>query len=90
MDCAYRDGIVADATNTLTTGPYGVTALALVSGTEVEGPRLGTYGYTKEGSYREMHTVLMMAKKEHPIRILRGYELNSKYAPKFGLRYDGL
>jgi hypothetical protein len=90
MVCAYRDGIIANPMESLTKGTYGVTALALLSGTELKGPALNMYKYTKEGSFKEMHSTLMLLNRGRPIRILRGFELKSKFAPKVGLRYDGL
>ena len=90
MACAYRDGIVGHPSQVLTKSMYSVSALALLTGTENEGPSMDMFEYTNQGRLRDMHTVLMMANRGRPIRIIRGHGLQSKYAPRAGLRYDGL
>jgi hypothetical protein len=89
MFCAYRDGVVGTTDERPTNGPYGVTALPLLTGKEVEGEVLGTFKYIKEGPSSEMHFGLLSSFGQH-IRVLRGYTLNSPYAPVAGVRYDGL
>ena len=89
MFCAYRDGIVSSTDERLTNGPYGVTALPLLTGGEVEGETLDTLNYIKEGPSSEMHFRLLSNFGRH-IRILRGYTLDSPYSPAAGIRYDGL
>ena len=72
-----------------TKGLYCVTALPLLSGEEREGPTLNQYEYTKRGTIKEMPFGLLTNKKA-PVRVLRGHMLKSKFAPKIGVRYDGL
>lgn len=90
MVCAYRDGIIANPVEALTSSTYGVTALVLLRGTERDGPAPNMYEFTIEGKFNEMNSILMMGNRGRAFRVLRGYELISKYAPKAGLRYDGL
>ncbi|KAH6684298.1 hypothetical protein B0J14DRAFT_664166 [Halenospora varia] len=88
--CAYRDGIVGDPTQVITEGPSRViTALMLLSGTEVDGPVPGTYEYSIDGKVTDMKFNLL-TQHGKPIRVLRGSQLKSKYAPEGGIRYDGL
>lgn len=88
MSCAYRDGIVDSTEETVTQGQYGMPVLPLLSGIEKEGPVLSTYKYIKEGPLRQMHLGLlpMVGRK---VKVLRGYGLKSRYAPRVGIRYDG-
>lgn len=52
------------------------------------GPALDMYKYTKVGSMKDMLFALLVHRD--PVRILRGSNLKSKYAPSAGIRYDGL
>ncbi|KAJ5043047.1 uncharacterized protein L3040_004435 [Drepanopeziza brunnea f. sp. 'multigermtubi'] len=88
LHCAYRDGIVGPVESALTKGKAGVVALALLTGQEVNGPTLNLIDYTKVGKKQDMFFSLMSCR--HPIRILRGCNLRSKWAPAAGIRYDGL
>ncbi|KAE9374716.1 hypothetical protein N431DRAFT_405640 [Stipitochalara longipes BDJ] len=87
--CAFRDGIVGEIDEKVTKGPYNVTALPLLSGEEVEGPTLDMYQYIKTGTNKEM-PFSILGNRGGPVRILRGNALKSKFAPKIGIRYDGL
>ncbi|PMD43587.1 hypothetical protein L207DRAFT_564238 [Hyaloscypha variabilis F] len=87
--CAFRDGIVGEADEKATKGPYSVTALPLLTGEEIEGPTLDMYQYIKTGTSKEM-PFSILGNRGGPVRILRGYALKSKFAPKIGVRYDGL
>jgi hypothetical protein len=89
MACAFRDGIIGGVEERATKGPYIVTALPLLSGEEVEGPTLSMYEYIKKGTVKEMPFGLL-GNRGGPIRLLRDHTLKSKFAPKIGVRYDGL
>jgi hypothetical protein len=89
MACAFRDGIVGEVDEKATKGPYNVTALPLLSGEEVEGPTLNMTEYVKTGTSKEM-PFSILGNRGGPVRILRGHSLRSKFAPKIGVRYDGL
>jgi hypothetical protein len=89
MFCAYGDGIVTRRNGVITKDKYGVTALALVTGTEVEGSTPGVSEYEKEGRLQDMHFDLMVT-HGRSIRILRSHTLRSNLAPVAGVRYDGL
>ncbi|KAI2637467.1 hypothetical protein GGS21DRAFT_480644 [Xylaria nigripes] len=88
ITCAERDGIVNSSLETPTRGCYGVTALPLLTGLE-ELVRYNTVKYVREGRSSDMH-VPLISQVGRKIRILRGYRLKSIFAPKAGLRYDGL
>lgn len=85
--CVLRDGVISNPSAPLTRGRPGVTALAMISGEEIDGIS-GIVEYTKEGYMRDMPLGLLG--NQCPIRVLRGSRLKSKYAPKVGVRYDGL
>jgi hypothetical protein len=89
MECVYRDGVVENIGQLVTKGNYGTTpVLPLLTGTEVDGPTAGWYTHYNEGSVNAMHFPLLphIGSK---VRVIRGSKLESKYAPKAGIRYDG-
>ncbi|KAK0099966.1 hypothetical protein ONS95_013212 [Cadophora gregata] len=90
MHCALRDGAVGSVDKMLTMGKSGVVALALLAGEEVTGPTLNLFEYTKIGHNMDELMKLMACNRGRPIRLLRGSNLKSKYAPSAGVRYDGL
>ncbi|RDL32108.1 uncharacterized protein BP5553_09510 [Venustampulla echinocandica] len=88
--CAARDGMVGNPANIATEeSPGEVTALALLTGTEVDGSTPGTYEYTLESPAQDIN-FSMLTQGGRPIRLLRGHLLKSKYAPAAGIRFDGL
>ncbi|KAJ2995967.1 hypothetical protein NUW58_g1130 [Xylaria curta] len=88
ITCAERDGIVNSSQEIPTKGRYGITALPLLTGSE-EPIRHNTVRYVREGHTSDMH-VPLISQVGRKIRIIRGYKLNSIFAPEAGLRYDGL
>ncbi|EJT78821.1 hypothetical protein GGTG_03917 [Gaeumannomyces tritici R3-111a-1] len=87
--CAHRDGIAGSARQVPARGRNGVVALPLLSGRE-EVLENGRSIYIRESSLvADMH-VSLMTKVGQRIKILRGSQLRSIYAPSGGLRYDGL
>lgn len=88
IGCAHRDGIVGAALERATKGRYGVAALALLTGRE-EDMSDGKSMYIREGPSSEMHHNLI-SQVGQKIRIIRGFRLKSMYAPRAGVRYDGL
>lgn len=72
-----------------TKGHYGVTALPLLTGTEVEGPMPGQDKVIREGTIEDMY-ISLMSEVGGNIRVLRGHTLKSDHAPVAGIRYDGL
>ncbi|KAK3942430.1 hypothetical protein QBC46DRAFT_352414 [Diplogelasinospora grovesii] len=90
--CAYRDGIVGCDRERPTTGRYGVTALPLLTGTEEklrEKDHDIAVRYIRQGTMADMH-VSLLSQTGRQMRILRGYQLRSTYAPSAGVRYDGV
>ncbi|KAH7321648.1 hypothetical protein BKA65DRAFT_540825 [Rhexocercosporidium sp. MPI-PUGE-AT-0058] len=87
---ALRDGAVGLADKMLTIGITGVVALALLAGEEISGPTLNLFEYTRISQGTDESMKLMACNRGQPIRVLRGSNLKSKYAPKAGIRYDGL
>ena len=89
MSCALRDGIVSSDFEITTAGRYGVTALPMLTGTEIKCPQRDTSKYTMRGTLKQLHLSLMGHTGKN-IRVLRGFTLKSMYAPSAGIRYDGL
>lgn len=89
MASAHRDKIVSKSTERISKGQYGMTALPMLTGSEEDGEMPGTCRFTRKGRMADMHIGLMQQVGQ-VIRVLRGSKLLSKYAPKAGIRYDGL
>ncbi|RFU33886.1 hypothetical protein B7463_g2427, partial [Scytalidium lignicola] len=89
MACAQRDKIVSTSNETISKGQYDLIALPMLTGSEEEGNEPGTRRFLRTGSMGDMHIGLMQ-KVGHTIRVLRGHTLKSKFAPRVGIRYDGL
>lgn len=64
----------------------------MMRGEEVEGPELNTIQYSVSGTVgaKETKEMLHFLSRRGEIRVLRGHLLKSRYAPKAGIRYDGL
>ena len=43
-----------------------------------------------DGVQRHLTSIQMSAETHKPVRVIRGYKLDSPYAPREGYRYDGL
>lgn len=87
--CAKRDGAVGSAKETPTKTCYGVAALALLHGREQKLPAKRIIQYTRETAINDV-PVSLMSQVGSKIRILRGSSLHSPFAPRAGIRYDGL
>ncbi len=91
MERGITDALFPVADGVLTIGKTGiVVALALLVGEEVDGPTLNLFEYSKVSQKRNTLVELLTCCRGRPIRILRGSNLKSKYAPQAGVRYDGL
>lgn len=88
--CCYRDGIVGKMADDMTSGPYGVTAIPLLSGEEIKSDIADCFTYRRTGQIEDMYLPLMSQLGQKNVRILRGYKLKGPNAPKAGIRYDGL
>lgn len=88
MYCCVRDGVVKSATEVVTLGRYGVTAMTMTEGVEVDGKQPDEVVFTIEGPSKKMPFALLTTKQA--IRVIRGSRLKSPYAPEVGVRYDGL
>ncbi|KAH7188442.1 PUA-like domain-containing protein [Fusarium flagelliforme] len=89
LACAHRDGIVGSNREKPTKGKYGVAALPLLTGQENIDYDDGAIRYVRQGRIRDIH-VSLISQVGATFRILRGYRLRSPFAPKAGIRYDGL
>lgn len=89
LACAHRDGIVDSNREKPTKGKYGVAALPLLTGQEDIDYDDGAIRYVRQGRIADIH-VSLISQVGATFRILRGYHLRSPFAPKAGIRYDGL
>ncbi|KAF8865801.1 hypothetical protein BDZ45DRAFT_720527 [Acephala macrosclerotiorum] len=90
---AARDGVITAGETVVTNNPtYGPTALAMVKGEEVEGPEPNMTQYSVTGIVgdKEINEMRHFLDRRGPFRVLRGHRLRSRFAPKGGIRYDGL
>jgi hypothetical protein len=87
--CAHRDGVVGTTSQAPMKGQDGIAALPLLSGRE-EVMENGQSVYIRESSRVSDTHISLMTQVGQQIRILRGCQLRSIYAPSGGLRYDGL
>ncbi|RDW89484.1 hypothetical protein BP6252_01516 [Coleophoma cylindrospora] len=85
---AFRDGIVGSPIETVTKGHYGVTALPMMTGTELIGED-GIVKLIRRGELKDTYPRLL-SHVGRVVRVLRGHGLRSQYAPLAGVRYDGL
>lgn len=90
---AFRAGIIdsSDSIGGITSDNLGAYAILMTSDEEVLGPSAEKFTYRARaddlGRYR-----LTAATRESrlPVRVLRAHGLRSFWAPKVGVRYDGL
>lgn len=91
MLCAQRDGIAASPLEKPTSGRYGITTVPLLTGREeiIRDDGSNMVKYIRKGKSSDMH-IPLISQVGRKIRVLRGYRLKSIYAPRAGIRYDGL
>lgn len=82
--------MVGHMADDMTKSPYGVTAIPLLAGEEIESSVPNCFTYRRTGPIQDMYLSIMRELGQRNVRILRGHKLNSPYAPKGGIRYDGL
>jgi hypothetical protein len=86
LEHVFCDRVVKSLDEVVTPGKNSVFwVLPMLTGTEEDGPTVGTYKFMREGPERDMHNVLMVAASKK-IRVLRGHTLKSNYAPTAGIR----
>jgi hypothetical protein len=90
QSCAYRDGITTSTTRAIDNDPINGITLFLLKGYEVQGENERESIYHGKGTNQDVPTLLVKCNMGKPIRIVRGYGLDSEFAPKAGIRYDGL
>ncbi|MCJ1387372.1 hypothetical protein MMC18_000215 [Xylographa bjoerkii] len=87
---AYRDGIIHGSTNGITADVEGAYAIFMTDNEEVE---IGEENMFRYWASHKESGCLQLIKNVHSrglVRVLRGWRLCSRLAPKAGLRYDGL
>jgi len=87
MYCAYRDGMVTSTDEIVAPGQHNSLVLPMLTGMEQDGPSVGLTKFIMKGSH--IPHIKLMTCEGKPIHVIRGYDLDSKYAPLFGIRYDG-
>lgn len=88
LACALRDGVVGTERETTSTGVDGITTLPLLTGKEIDMGH-GKVRYLAEGVLPGMHPALV-GHVGKQVRVLRGHQLRSHFAPAVGIRNDGL
>lgn len=90
QSCAYRDGIVSSTIRALDNDPIHGITLVLNKGFEEQGRHNHEFVYHGKGPNQDVPTVLVKCNMGKPIKLIRGCGLDSEFAPKAGMRYDGL
>jgi hypothetical protein len=80
--------MVGNEEERLSKGKYGVSVLPLLTGQELVLDD-GKVRYIRNGMSTDMHGSLLTSIGKQ-LRVLRGFQLRSGYAPQAGVRYDGL
>ncbi|KAI9875977.1 MAG: hypothetical protein M1830_007618 [Pleopsidium flavum] len=87
---AFRDGMLDDSNDGITADEDGAYAIVMTDQEEIDTGRVGVIIYqafsTDPGRFRLMKNITSRAR----VRVLRSWRLKSTWAPKAGLRYDGL
>ncbi len=88
MLCAVQDGVVGTEGETISAGNDKTTTLPLLTGREIN---IGhnRVRYFREGTLADMHPALISHVGKR-VRVLRGHQLRSHFAPGVGIRNDGL
>lgn len=93
MAAAQRDGVVGHQLERPTKGRFGYTAIPLLTGREDNiGPDKVLYVREEKQTRKapSLGDVPMLSLLGAKVRLLRGMELQSPYAPTAGIRYDGI
>ncbi|KFH49037.1 hypothetical protein ACRE_002260 [Hapsidospora chrysogenum ATCC 11550] len=88
LACAHRDGILCSSRDVLSKGEYDIPTLPLLDGAEVGNWPDAGIKYTRKGTMADMWIPLLTHVGKR-VRVLRGHLLESPFAPKVGVRYDG-
>lgn len=90
---AYRDGIIDrwDPKGGIVADGQGAYAVLMTDNDEVSSISADRFTYrSKEDDGGRYKLTAADVKSRHPVRILRSHTLRSLYAPRAGVRYDGL
>ncbi|KAI9705689.1 MAG: hypothetical protein M1820_005099 [Bogoriella megaspora] len=90
---AFRDGIISDIGTTagIVYNAGGAYAIVLADQDEFESEDPNTFWFhTKPGDRGRYRLTSANESSRYPIRVLRSHTLHSPWAPKVGIRYDGL
>ncbi|SLM41364.1 SRA-YDG [Lasallia pustulata] len=87
---AYRDGVIHGSTNGITADRNGAYAILMTDGEEVKTGRHDVIKYKALQSDPGRFKLMQGVPTRNPVRVLRTWRLKSPWAPKGGLRYDGL
>ncbi|XP_015601626.1 uncharacterized protein LOC107270814 [Cephus cinctus] len=93
MDCS-RDRVHDPFSATIQEGPVGAISICISHSNEdvdVDNGDTLTFTGAEYGQKESQNDSLILSyQNQIPIRIVRGYSLSNKFAPKTGYRYDGL
>ncbi|KAF2726382.1 hypothetical protein K431DRAFT_213881 [Polychaeton citri CBS 116435] len=90
---AFRDGIIdsGDSRPGTVADSDGVYALLLVDDVEIWGPSFDTFTYRPvTNNHGVLKLIAGTEESRRPVRVLRSHGVRSFWAPRAGVRYDGL
>ncbi|KAI9802143.1 MAG: hypothetical protein M1833_002064 [Piccolia ochrophora] len=96
--CAYRDGMLDDAESHISIGEQGAHAIVMARGVETEMEtnsgttrwRCTNNDVKLASNGRGVLALMGNMRTRTEVRVLRYWKLNSKLAPRAGLRFDGM
>ncbi|MCJ1397322.1 hypothetical protein MMC11_000514 [Xylographa trunciseda] len=87
---AYRDGIIHGSTNGITADVDGAYAIFMTDNEEAETSEENVFRYWASPKDPGCLQLMSNVHSRELVRVLRSWRLDSRLAPKAGLRYDGL
>jgi hypothetical protein len=90
---AFADGIIDSVTadGGIVSDANGAYAILMAGNDEVSGPSFEAFTYRAKNSDRGRYRLTAATRESRqPVRVLRSHSLRSFWAPKAGVRYDGL
>ena len=87
---AYRDGIIQGSMYGITADDSKAYAIVMTDGQEIDTAEEHMIKYIPPATDPGRFKLMKNLTSQHPVRILRTWQLHSKWKPKAGLRYDGL
>ncbi len=87
---AYQDGIIDDSQDGVTADEDGAYAILLRNDQEIDSGRSDMVVYKATSTDRGKFMLMRNLNSRVCVRVLRSWRSESEWAPRAGLRYDGL